>query len=180
VPRLLIVDRDGVINKESPRFIKHPDEWVALPGSLPALGAATRAGFRIFVVSNQSGLARKLFTIEALHHIHQKLRQELAHFGGVIDAFFFCPHGPDDGCACRKPRPGLLQAVVARSGLPLESAVMIGDRETDLQAARAASIAPMLVLTGHGAKTAALLGAPAPCPIYADLAAAVAALGAES
>ncbi len=173
---MLIVDRDGVINEESPHFIKHPDEWVALPGSLSALGAATQAGFRIFVVSNQSGLARRLFSIDDLHHIHDKLRREAAHHGGIIEAFFFCPHGPDDGCVCRKPRPGLLNAVLSRSGLSRENAVMIGDRESDLLAARAAGIQPLMVLTGHGAATAARLGTKIACPVAVDLAAAVAAL----
>lgn len=176
MPRLLIIDRDGVINEESPRFIKHPDEWIPLPGSLRALGAATQAGFRIVVVSNQSGLARGLFAIDDLHHIHQKLRHEAELNGGVIEAFFFCPHGPDEACGCRKPRPGLLDAVFSRSGLSRATAVMIGDRDSDLDAAQAAGIKAVLVRTGHGATTAAQWGATARCPVYADLGAAVATL----
>ncbi len=174
--RLLILDRDGVINEDSPDFIKHPDEWLPLPGSLRALGAATQAGFRICIVSNQSGLARGLFSIEDLHRIHHKLLQEALHHGAVVDGFFFCPHGPRQGCECRKPQPGLLHAAAARSGLDLANAVMIGDRASDLAAAEAAGTRSMLVLTGHGAATAAALPTESTVTVFADLAAAVHAL----
>jgi D-glycero-D-manno-heptose 1,7-bisphosphate phosphatase len=179
-PRLLVIDRDGVLNAESPHFIKHPDEWIPLPGSMRALGVASHAGFRIFIVSNQSGLARGLFSIDDLHRIHHKLRTEAALHGGVIDAFFFCPHGPEDDCTCRKPLPGLLQAVLQRSGLAAASAIMIGDRESDVQAAQAAGIPMMLVRTGHGAATAERWGAAPPCPVVNDLAAAISLLCAEA
>jgi D-glycero-D-manno-heptose 1,7-bisphosphate phosphatase len=176
VPRLLILDRDGVINEDSQDFIKRPDEWVPLPGSLRALGTATQAGFRISIVSNQSGLARGLLQVEDLHRIHARLLHAAEHHGGVIDAFFFCPHGPEDRCDCRKPLPGLLQAAAARSGLALEDAVMIGDRESDIAAARAAGVLPILVRTGHGEQAAeGLRGVPDLC-IYPDLAYAVNAL----
>lgn len=174
--RLLILDRDGVINEDSPAFIKHPDEWLAVPGSLRALGAATQAGFRICIVSNQSGLARGLFSIEDLHRIHRKLLQEAMHHGAVVDGFFFCPHGPRQGCECRKPQPGLLHAAAARSGLELAHAVMIGDRASDLAAADAAGVRAMLVRTGHGAATAAALPAESAVAVFADLAAAIHAL----
>lgn len=174
--RLLIVDRDGVINQESPSFIKHPNEWVPLPGSLRALGQATQAGFDIFVASNQSGLARRHLGVDDLNHIHTRLLHEAAPFGARIEAFFFCPHGPNEGCHCRKPQPGLLLAIGARSGLPLVNGVMIGDRASDLAAARAANIKPVLVLTGHGQATAKALREEARCPTFADLASAVQAL----
>lgn len=173
--RLLILDRDGVINEESAEFIKSPQEWKPLPGSLRALGAATQAGFRIAVVSNQSGLARGLLGIEDLHRIHQRLLREAALHGGTVDAFFFCPHGPREGCACRKPQPGLVRAAAQRCGLPLDEAVMIGDRASDLAAARAAGVRAMLVMTGHGADTVRSL-ADDPVAVYADLASAVHAL----
>ncbi|MSR14020.1 MAG: D-glycero-beta-D-manno-heptose 1,7-bisphosphate 7-phosphatase [Gammaproteobacteria bacterium] len=175
-PRLLIIDRDGVINAESSGFIKRASEWIPLPGSLRAMGLATQAGFRVFVVSNQSGLARSMFSIDDLHHIHHKLRHEVALHGGVIDAFFFCPHDPTENCKCRKPQPGLVSEVLSRSGLPANNAIMIGDRESDFLAARAAGIQAMLVLTGHGAATVAAWGNECPCPVAANLAAAISML----
>lgn len=175
-PRLLILDRDGVINEDSADFIKGPDEWIPLPGSLRALGTATQAGFRIAIVSNQSGLARGLLSLEDLHRIHARLLHEAEQHGGVIDAFFFCPHGPAERCDCRKPRPGLVHAAAARSGLALKDAVMIGDRESDVAAARAAGVLPILVRTGHGADAAAALHGTDDLCIYPDLAYAVNAL----
>lgn len=173
---MLILDRDGVINEDSPDFIKHPDEWLPVPGSLRALGAATRAGFTICIVSNQSGLARGLFSIEDLHRIHRRLLQEAMHHGAVVDGFFFCPHGPRQGCECRKPQPGLLHAAAARSGLELAHAVMIGDRGSDLAAAEAAGVRAMLVRTGHGAATAATLPPESAVAVFEDLSAAIHAL----
>ncbi len=170
--RLLIIDRDGVINEDSDAFIKSPDEWHPLPGSLDALGEATAAGYRIFVVSNQSGLARGLFKLEQLHRIHSRLLREAQAHGGVIEAFFFCPHGPRDGCVCRKPRPGMLHAVAARSGLALRDAVMVGDRTTDIDAALAAGTTPWLVRTGHGAASESH-ARKFNVPVFADLASAV-------
>ena len=178
--RLLIVDRDGVINEESPTFIKHPNEWIPLPGSLRALGQATQAGFDIFVASNQSGLARRLLELEDLNRIHTRLLHEAAQFGARIEAFFFCPHGPHEGCHCRKPQPGLMRSIGARSGLPLVNGVLIGDRATDIAAARAANMRPVLVLTGHGQATAKALREDARCPTFADLASAIQALCAGS
>ncbi|MGD9602063.1 MAG: D-glycero-beta-D-manno-heptose 1,7-bisphosphate 7-phosphatase [Gammaproteobacteria bacterium] len=175
-PRLLILDRDGVINEDSPDFIKCPEEWIPVPGSLQAIGAATQAGFHIAVVSNQSGLGRGLFAIEDLHRVHARLLHEAERHGGRIDAIFYCPHRPDDHCACRKPQPGLLLAAAARSGLALAHAVMIGDRESDVAAARAAGVLPVLVRTGHGAVTAAALEDDPDLCIYPDLAYAVDAL----
>lgn len=174
--RLLILDRDGVINEDSPEFIKSPEEWLPLPGSLRALGAATQAGFRICIVTNQSGLARGLLSIEDLHRIHHRLLQEALHHGAVLDGFFFCPHGPRQGCDCRKPLPGLLYAAAARSGLELATAVMIGDRASDLAAAAAAGVRAMLVRTGHGAATAETLPADSGVGVFPDLAAAIHAL----
>lgn len=175
-PRLLILDRDGVINEDSPHFIKSPDEWIPVPGSLRAIGTATKAGFRIAVVTNQSGLGRGLFSVEDLHRIHARLLHEAEQHGGVIDAFFFCPHTPQDRCDCRKPRAGMVRAAAARSRLALQDAVMIGDRDSDIAAARAAGVLPILVRTGHGAQTAAELGAAEDLCIYPDLAYAVDAL----
>jgi len=173
--RLLIVDRDGVINEDSDAFIKDPEEWRPISGSLAALGEATAAGFRIFVVSNQSGLARGLFKPEQLHRIHHRLLREAQTHGAAIEAFLFCPHGPRENCACRKPKPGMLQTLAARSGLALSGSIMVGDRASDIDAARAAGATPWLVRTGHGDANAAYaqqLGV----PVFADLASAVRAL----
>lgn len=170
--RLLIVDRDGVINEESADFIKSPSEWVPIPGSLQALGRATQAGFRIAVVSNQSGLARGLFTIEQLNQIHAHMQHEAAHHGARIDAIFFCPHDPSDNCDCRKPRTGLLTSIHQRTGFDLGTAVMIGDRLSDIDAALAVGARPILVETGHGSETKSMLGEREIC-ICADLAAAI-------
>ena len=174
--RLLIVDRDGVINEDSPDFIKSPDEWIPIPGSLQALGLAHQHGFSIHVVTNQSGIARGLLGIGDLHRIHRRLRQESQAHGGDIDAFFFCPHGPRQGCLCRKPQPGMVLASLARSGISAAHAVMIGDRTSDLEAARAAGVRPVLVRTGHGGATAASLTSHNGITVYEDLATAVRAL----
>lgn len=174
--RLLIVDRDGVINEESADFIKTPDEWVPIPGSLQALGLAHQHGFLIHVVTNQSGIARGLLGIADLHRIHRRLRLESQTHGGDVEAFFFCPHGPRQGCACRKPQPGMVLASLARSGISAANAVMIGDRLSDLDAARAAGVRPLLVKTGHGRETAAGLSSNDGVRVFEDLAAAVRAL----
>lgn len=174
--RLLILDRDGVINEDSAAFIKDPSEWIPVPGSLEAISSATQAGFSIFVVSNQSGLARGHFDIEQLNRIHARLVQAVTQAGGHIEAILFCPHGPDEGCDCRKPRPGLLQTIAARTGASLREATLIGDRLGDIEAARAVGARPILVETGHGRATLALLANTVPCRVCADLAAAVAYL----
>ena len=146
--RWLFLDRDGVINEESRAFIKSPADWKPLSGSLEAIARAQRAGFRIIVVSNQSGIARGLLDIAALNAIHRRLIDDLAHFGGHIDAFFFCPHGPQDDCSCRKPKPGLLLTAKERLGLDLAETPFIGDRICDLAAAKRAGAKPILVRTG--------------------------------
>ena len=102
--KLIILDRDGVINQDSPDFVKSPDEWIALPGSLEAIARLSEAGWKVVIASNQSGIARRLFSMDTLNSIQAKLRRELAEVGGVIDAVFICPHGPEDDCLCRKPR----------------------------------------------------------------------------
>lgn len=171
--RVLIVDRDGVINEDSPDFIKTPEEWRPLPGSLEALAMATQLGFTVFVVSNQSGLARGIVEVDQLQRIHTRLVTEVARCGGRIDAILYCPHGPDDGCHCRKPRPGLLECIAERTGASLQDAIFVGDRLSDLQAARAVGARAVLVETGHGRETAAKLPAHERLAVYPDLAAVV-------
>lgn len=146
--RTLLLDRDGVINHDSTDFIRTAAEWQALPGSLDAIVRAQRAGYRIVVISNQSGLARGLLSVTDLNSIHRRLSDELERIGGRIDAFFFCPHGPGHGCNCRKPGPGLLLAVAERLGIDLADTPFIGDRMSDAEAAERAGARPLLVRSG--------------------------------
>jgi D-glycero-D-manno-heptose 1,7-bisphosphate phosphatase len=146
--RTLLLDRDGVINHDSHDFIRTAADWRAFPGSLEAIVRAQRAGYRIVVVSNQSGLARRLLGIADLNAIHRRLQDELERIGGYIDAFFFCPHGPDEGCQCRKPAAGLLQSVQQRLGIDLQGTPFVGDRLSDVEAARAVGARPILVRSG--------------------------------
>ncbi len=153
--KLIILDRDGVINEDSDQYIKHPDEWIAIPGSLQAIARLHQAGWTVAVASNQSGLARGYFDVATLASIHQKLRRELAQLGGTIDAFFVCPHGPGDGCTCRKPLPGLFHDIAQRYDVPLAGVPAVGDSLRDLQASHAAGCTPWLVQTGNGPRTLA-------------------------
>ncbi len=176
---LLIVDRDGVINEDSEDYIKSPAEWIAIPGSLEALAQASQAGYRVVVVSNQAGLARGLYSIEALNEIHAKMLRELKRFGGEIEAIFFCPHAPEAGCECRKPRPGMLREIGTRLRIPLADVPFIGDKLSDVQAAQAVQARPLLVRTGYGEAT--LKGHDmSGIGVYDDLAAAIADLVKEA
>ncbi len=171
--KLAIIDRDGVINQDSDEFIKSPDEWIPLPGSLEAIARLSRANWRVVIASNQSGIARGLFSMDTLNLIHAKLRRELAHVGGSVDAIFICPHGPDDGCLCRKPLPGMYLDIARRYDVSLKNAPSVGDSLRDLQAAVAAGCAPWLVLTGNGQKTRDKGDLPAGTQIRENLAAVV-------
>ena len=151
--RLVILDRDGVINQESDAYIKTPEEWIPLPGSLEAIARLHRNGFKVVVASNQSGVARHLFSLDTLAAIHGRMKREVEAAGGKIDSIFFCPHGPKEACDCRKPKPGLLKQIAERYGVRLQGIPMIGDSERDLQAARAVGGRPILVKTGNGLKT---------------------------
>lgn len=148
----IILDRDGVINYESDEYIKSPDEWLPIPGSLAAIAQLNHHGFRVFIATNQSGVARGLFNIETLNLIHAKLIHELASFGGEVADILFCPHHPEDNCLCRKPKPGLLHQIQEKYALPLANTFFIGDSFADVQAALAAPCLPILVLTGKGQK----------------------------
>ena len=151
--KLIILDRDGVINHDSDEYIKSPEEWQPIEGSLQAIARLNNAGFRVLVATNQSGLARKLLTHNMLNRIHSKMHHMLEDFGGHIDSVFFCPHGPDDGCHCRKPAPGLLLDISARLGVSLEGVPFVGDSWRDLEAGMAAGAQPVLVKTGKGLQT---------------------------
>lgn len=155
--RLVILDRDGVINRDSTDFVKSADEWLPLPGSLEAIGLLTGAGFTVCVATNQSGLGRGLFDRRALAAMHRKLRRLAARHGGRIERIAACPHLPDAGCRCRKPAPGLLERLARHVGVGLAGVPVVGDSLRDLDAAEAAGARPVLVLTGNGAQTARAL-----------------------
>lgn len=174
--RTLLLDRDGVINQDSRDYIRAPSHWRALPGALEAMARAQRAGFRLVVVSNQSGLARGLFSIRELNAIHQRLCDELARFGGRVEAFFFCPHLPSENCNCRKPRAGLLLSLGERLGIDLTRTIFIGDRVSDVRAAMSVGARPMLVRTGIDPINPNELAPCGPVEIFDALPAAVAAL----
>ena len=169
---LVILDRDGVINEDSPDFIKSADEFIPLPGALEAIAALNRAGYTVVVATNQSGLARGLFDEGDLDAIHTKLDVLLSEHGGSIDAVFLCPHGPDDGCDCRKPAPGLLLEIAEHYGISLDGVPCVGDRTRDLEAARAVDATPILVRTGNGSATEGETAAEGVL-VYDDLAAFV-------
>jgi D-glycero-D-manno-heptose 1,7-bisphosphate phosphatase len=169
--KLVILDRDGTINHDSEHHIKSLDEWRPLKGSLEAIARLTQAGYRIVVATNQSGIARGLFSTRALFDIHDALQRATAQAGGRIDAFFFCPHAADAGCQCRKPQPGMLLEVARRFNVALKDTYMVGDALRDVQAAAAAGARPVLVLTGKGQKTQAESDLPPGTQVFPDLAA---------
>lgn len=171
--KLIILDRDGVINHDSDEFIKSPDEWVPIPGSLEAIARLNQAGYRVVVATNQSGIARGLFSIVTLNAIHQKLHTAAQQAGADIDAIFFCPHAADDNCDCRKPKPGMLQDIAARFSVNLKGVPTVGDSLRDLQSGFVVGCVPYLVLTGKGERTRSKGGLPPGTTIHADLAAVV-------
>ncbi|WP_292931366.1 D-glycero-beta-D-manno-heptose 1,7-bisphosphate 7-phosphatase [Noviherbaspirillum sp.] len=171
--KLIILDRDGVINYDSDKFIKAPDEWVPIPGSLEAIARLNQSGYRVIVASNQSGIARGLFNIVTLNAIHQKMHTTAKQVGATIDAVFFCPHAADDNCDCRKPKPGMLQEIAKRFNVSLKGVPTVGDSLRDLQSGFVSGCTPYLVLTGKGKKTQATGGLPPGTTVYPDLAAVV-------
>jgi D-glycero-D-manno-heptose 1,7-bisphosphate phosphatase len=174
--KLVILDRDGVINHDSAEFIKSPDEWRPLPGSLEAIARLNQAGWRVVVATNQSGIGRGLFDIAALNAIHDRMHKALAQAGGRIEAIFYCPHAADAGCECRKPRPGLFLDIARRFSVVLAGTPCIGDSLRDLEAAAAVGGHPVLVRTGKGVKTLSDGGLPQGTEVVADLAAAADAI----
>lgn len=169
--RVVILDRDGVINQDSDQFIKSIDEWIPLPGSIDAIARLCHAGYRIAVATNQSGVARGLVAPADLDAMHRKLRDLLAEQGGQIEMIVFCPHGPDEGCRCRKPQAGMLEEIARRLSVELTGVPFVGDSLGDIVAARAAGADPWIVRTGKGEATLAgrfpqLIGV----PVYPDLA----------
>lgn len=174
--KLVVLDRDGVINVESPEFIKSAAEWRPIAGSIEAIGSLSRAGWTVVVATNQSGIGRGLFGFGELAAIHARMLGAVAGAGGRIDGVFFCPHSPDVGCACRKPAPGLLHDIARYYGIELGGVWVVGDSARDLAAARAAGARPVLVRTGNGRDTEAQLGPGEADKVFDDLAAFVAEL----
>jgi D-glycero-D-manno-heptose 1,7-bisphosphate phosphatase len=174
--RLVILDRDGVINRESPDFIRSPAEWLPLPGALEAIATLTAHGFAVVVATNQSGVGRGLFSPATLAAIHAKMTAAVAAAGGQLAGIFVCPHAPTDGCDCRKPQPGLLRQIEAAFATPLAGVPAVGDSARDLRAAQAVGARAILVRTGNGRETEAQLGAVPGVEVFDDLTAVAAAL----
>ncbi|MCB1961176.1 MAG: D-glycero-beta-D-manno-heptose 1,7-bisphosphate 7-phosphatase [Rhodocyclaceae bacterium] len=177
--KLIVLDRDGVINQDSDQFIKSPDEWIAIPGSLKAIARLNENGWRVVLASNQSGVGRGLFGMDMLNAINTKMVDELAQVGGRLDAIFFCPHVADSTCDCRKPKPGLLRQIEARFNVSLDGVPTVGDSLRDLKAGASVGCRPYLVLTGKGEKTRSDPELPPDTQVFPNLAAVVDALLAE-
>jgi D-glycero-D-manno-heptose 1,7-bisphosphate phosphatase len=174
--KLLILDRDGVINHDSDKYIKSPSEWRPISGSMEAIALLTQNGWRIAVATNQSGIARGLFDMETLNAMHAKMHKAVTHAGGRIEAVFYCPDSADSNSPCRKPNPGMFHAISERFNVTLEDVPAVGDSLRDLQAAKSAGARPILVLTGKGKKTRKERGIPEGTPIFPNLAAVARAL----
>ncbi|OMH39455.1 D-glycero-beta-D-manno-heptose-1,7-bisphosphate 7-phosphatase [Motiliproteus sp. MSK22-1] len=153
--KLVILDRDGVINEDSDNYIKSVDEWIPIPGSAEAIAQLSSAGYLVAVATNQSGIARNYFSLETLKAMHNKMEALVNAAGGHIDGIFFCPHGPDDRCQCRKPSPGLITQIEKHFGQSAEGAFIVGDSKRDLEAGLARGCTPILVRTGKGERTLA-------------------------
>lgn len=169
--KLIVLDRDGVINFDSDRFIKTPEEWRPIPGSLEAIATLNQRGYRVVVATNQSGIGRGLLDMAAFNAINDKMTRHLAQVGGRIDAIFYCPHAADAQCGCRKPMPGMLREIGRRFNSDLKGIPAIGDALRDLQAAYAVGATPVLVGTGKGKLTAKEKELPPTTQIFEDLAA---------
>lgn len=151
--KLLILDRDGVINQDSDEYIKSLDEWIPIPSAITAIAQLSKAGWTVAVATNQSGIARGYYDLATLESMHQRLRELVAEQGGKLGVIVYCPHGPDDGCDCRKPKPGMLQQIARHYGVELPGIWFVGDSRGDLDAALAVDCQPVLVKTGKGERT---------------------------
>ncbi|MEQ1637085.1 MAG: D-glycero-beta-D-manno-heptose 1,7-bisphosphate 7-phosphatase [Methylococcales bacterium] len=151
--KIVFLDRDGVINLDSEDFIKSPEEWQPIPNSLEAIALLNHAGFKVVIVTNQSGIGRGLFTLETLDAIHAKMRQLTTEKGGEIAGIYYCPDAPEAQCACRKPKPGLLQQFSQETNTPLQNLFFVGDAWRDIQTALVVGARPLLVKTGKGLQT---------------------------
>ena len=168
--KLIILDRDGVINQDSDKYIKSPAEWQPIPGAIEAIARLHQGGYRIVVATNQSGIGRGLFDMATFNAMNDKMMELVFRQGGRIDALFFCPHTDLENCTCRKPRTGMYEEIAARYHMDLKGVPCVGDAIRDLKAAEAVGGQPMLVLTGKGEKTRAEGGMPRRTQVFADLA----------
>ena len=171
--KLVILDRDGVINQDSVDFIKNPNEWIPIPDSLEAIARLNQHGFNVIIATNQSGIGRGLFDIETMNAINRKMLDLLAQVGGHIDAIFYCPHAEDSNCKCRKPKSGMLEEISTRFGANLKNIPAIGDATRDLEAYQAVGAQPILVKTGKGEETFVSKAYPKNTWIFNDLSQAV-------
>ena len=170
--KLVILDRDGVINHDSKQFIKSPAEWRPIPGSIDAIAKLSQAGYRVIIATNQSGIGRGLFDMDTLNAIHEKMHRAVQQAGGRIDAIFYCPHPIEDDCKCRKPKTGMFERIAGCFNIDLVGTPSVGDSLRDLQAAAAVGARPLLVLTGKGTQTQAEGGLPEGTQVFPDLATA--------
>lgn len=166
---MVILDRDGVINHESIEYVKSPQEWTAISGSLEAIAKLNKAGYKVVIATNQSGVGRGYYSDATLLAIHQKLHDQLSQHGGHIDAIYYCPHTPDAHCSCRKPEPGMLLEIAKDFSCDLARSIFVGDSWRDLQAAKAVGCRGVLVRTGHGEQTLAAMGEMQGISVYQDL-----------
>lgn len=155
--KLVILDRDGVINEDSDSYIKNADEWLPIAGSIEAIGKLYQAGFTVVVATNQSGLGRGLFNLDDLEAMHAKMNELIIEQGGELAGVFYCPHHPIDNCDCRKPKAGLITAIERELGIGADGAHLVGDSLRDLQAGKTKNCIPVLVKTGKGENTLAKL-----------------------
>lgn len=172
---MIILDRDGVINYDSPDYIKSPNEWLAIPGSLEAIAHLNKAGHLVTIATNQSGIGRGFYDVATLEKIHQKMLDELAEVGGYIDRIYFCPHMPTDHCTCRKPKPGMLLTIAKDFNIDLKDAVFIGDSSRDMEAAKAANCSSIFIGDELSAQTFSQ-----DIPVFSSLFEAVKNLSTES
>lgn len=177
--KLIILDQSGVINECRDTFVKTPEEWIPIPGSLNAIARLTHSGYRVVIATNQSGIGRGLLDMNTYNAINQKMHQAISQAGGRIDAIFFCPHAISEQCNCRKPATGLFSEIMQRYGTNLKNVPAVGDSLRDLQAAVSAGALPFLVLTGKGSEIRNQNETPAHTQIYDSLAAAADALVGE-
>jgi len=150
LPKAVLLDRDGVINFDSPDYILAPEQWQAIPGSVEAIGRLTRAGIPVAICSNQSGLGRGMMNEQLFHAIHAKMLLAIEEAGGMLTHSAYCPHKPEDKCSCRKPLPGLILESLEALNVDAKDAVMIGDSTRDIEAAHTAGVPTMLVQSGYG------------------------------
>lgn len=168
--KLIILDRDGVINQDSDEYIKTVDEWIPIPGSLEAIARLNQAGYHVVIATNQSGIARGYYDPTTLNAMHNKMHKLLSKLGGHVDGILFCPHAPEDKCDCRKPKTGMYKDIARRWGTSLNNVPVVGDSRRDLEAAVAIGATPILVKTGKGKHTLSDLSGLGKVEIYSDLA----------